>query len=86
LARAVVDQFHELGRGELAGLIQINVTSLIGEVVTASSFRRLLRQGTFDIIHYAGHAVFDEQDAEGSAWLLSDGLLRAREIRNTLAW
>ncbi len=85
-AQRVVDQFHELAQGELAGLIQINVTPLIGEVLTASGFRRLLRRGTFDIIHYAGHAVFNEEDPESSAWLLSDGLLRAREIRNTLAW
>ena len=48
--------------------------------------RDLIRSGDYDIIHYAGHACFNADDPEGSAWLLSDGLLHAREIRNTLQW
>jgi CHAT domain-containing protein len=39
-----------------------------------------------DIIHYAGHAYFDRNNPEDSAWLLSDDFLRASAIRNTLAW
>lgn len=84
-ARTVVNAFAQL-HDELAGLPPLCITPLIGTVVTMHEFRRLLRSGQFDIIHYAGHASFDKNDPEGSAWLLSDGLLRAREIRNTLAW
>jgi CHAT domain-containing protein len=84
-ARTVAAAFARL-REELAGLPSINVTPLIGTTVTVGEFRQCLRSGQFDIIHYAGHARFDQADPEGSAWLLSDGLLHAREIRNTLAW
>jgi len=84
-ARAVVNAFRQLHE-ELAGLPPLHITELIGTEVTGHEFRRLLRSGQFDIIHYAGHACFDKNDPECSAWLLSNGLLRAREMRNTLAW
>ena len=44
-----------------------------------------MRRGEYDIIHFAGHALFDADNPEQSAWLLSDGPLWAQEIRNTLA-
>lgn len=84
-ARVVVEEFERLGE-ELAGLPPLRITRLIGATLTVNEFRQRLREGTYDIIHYAGHACFEEKDPEASAWLLSDGLLRAREIRNTLAW
>lgn len=84
-ARQVAEEFERLGE-ELAGLPPLRITRLIGATLTVNEFRRRLREGTYDIIHYAGHACFDETDPEASAWLLSDGFLRAREIRNTLAW
>lgn len=84
-ARAVVEKFGQLAE-ELAGLPPLRITPLIDATLTVNEFRRQLREGTYDIIHYAGHACFDKHDPEASAWLLSDGLLRAREIRNTLAW
>jgi CHAT domain-containing protein len=84
-AQTVSEAFRQLN-DELAGLPPINVTPLIDVPVTVGEFRQRLRSGQFDIIHYAGHALFDWKDPEASAWLLSDGLLRARELRNTLAW
>ncbi|MCO4771127.1 MAG: CHAT domain-containing protein [Deltaproteobacteria bacterium] len=59
---------------------------LIGREVTKERMRRLLREGGYDIVHYAGHSIFSENDPESSAWILSDGPLWARELRNTLAW
>lgn len=84
-AHLVAEAFERLN-DELAGLPPVRVTRVIGQRLTGNDFRRLLRQGRYDIVHYAGHARFDSKDPEASAWLLSDGLLRAREIRNTLAW
>ena len=52
--------------------------------LTLAEFRELLRTGDYDLIHFAGHGVFRGEDAETSAWLLSDGELWALEIRNTL--
>ncbi len=52
--------------------------------LTTVDLRSLLRDGGYDIIHFAGHGVFNSADPETSAWLLSDGELWALEIRNTL--
>ena len=53
--------------------------------LTNNDFRALLRNGNYDIIHFAGHGTFDPNDPETSAWMLSDGKLWALEIRSTLA-
>lgn len=53
--------------------------------LTSAEMRALLRDGGYDIIHFAGHGVFRADDREASAWMLSDGELWALEIRNTLA-
>ena len=53
--------------------------------LTSAEMRALLRDGGYDIVHFAGHGVFNADDPETSAWLLSDGELWALEIRNTLA-
>jgi len=84
-AELVVEAFRRL-HDQLAGMPSIEVRSIIGQRLSCFEMRELLRSGAFDIIHYAGHANFVSTDPEGSAWLLSDGPLRAREIRNTLAW
>lgn len=54
--------------------------------LTRLEFRELLRNGNYDIIHFAGHGAFNVDAPEESAWILSDGPLWAQEIRNTLAW
>ncbi|MGE3511194.1 MAG: CHAT domain-containing protein, partial [Vicinamibacterales bacterium] len=63
----------------------------IGTRITSAELRALLRDGRpgedghyYDIVHFAGHGIFREEDRETSAWLLSDGELWALEIRNTL--
>ena len=53
--------------------------------VTSAEMRALLREGGYDIVHFAGHGVFRADDPETSAWLMSDGELWSLEIRNTLS-
>ena len=54
----------------LAGTINgLEVTELRGERATKPAVLSALRSGKYDIVHYAGHAYFDE-DARGSAGLL----------------
>ena len=53
--------------------------------LTGAALRGLLRDGHYDIVHFAGHGVFRGDDRETSAWIVSDGELWALEIRNTLA-
>ncbi len=43
--------------------------------LTTAEFRSLLREGAYDIIHFAGHGSFNANDPETSAWALSDGEL-----------
>ncbi len=84
-ARTIVESFERLN-DEMAGLVEFVITPLIGKPVLRDDLRRHLRDGCFDIIHFAGHAMNDPNDGDGSAWIVSDGYLHAREIRNTLAW
>ncbi len=84
-AHHIVDLFREF-RDDLEGVVEVWIEAHIECVITVSQVRDLIRSGQYDIIHFAGHACFNEDDPEGSAWLLSDGLLHAREIRNTLHW
>jgi hypothetical protein len=82
-ARRVVQEFERL-RDELAGLPPLYVESVVGDTLSVTEMRERLRGG-YHIVHFAGHGVFRKGDPETSAWLLSDGELWAREIRNTLA-
>lgn len=84
-AMQLSEAFQQL-KQELAEMPKLIVTPLIGKRVTCFEMRQYLRDGCFDIIHFAGHGQFVQDDPEASAWVLSDGLLRARDIRNTLAW
>ncbi|MGA1841154.1 MAG: CHAT domain-containing protein [bacterium] len=48
---------------------------------THIDFNKIFRQiPQFDIIHYAGHAVFNEKNPGLSGWYLEDGLLTAQDI------
>ncbi len=58
----------------------------IRQSITRMEFRQLLRSGEYDIIHFAGHAIFNPEKPEQSAWLFSDGALWAQEIHNTLEY
>jgi CHAT domain-containing protein len=84
-AQKVVNKLELLNK-QLGGMPKIEVTKKIGEELKAFELRELLRGGEYDIVHYAGHAYFDQKSPEASAWILSDGPLRAQEIRNTLDW
>jgi pimeloyl-ACP methyl ester carboxylesterase len=53
--------------------------------LTRADVRALLRDGRYDIVHFAGHGLFRADDPETSAWIPSDGELWSLEIRNTLA-
>jgi CHAT domain-containing protein len=50
----------------------------LGEEATAAVFLDALR--TKDIVHYAGHAGFDERQPLRSGLVLSDGLLTAEQL------
>ena len=60
--------------------------AFIGMKLTGERLRNLLRSREYDVVHFAGHAHFDTDDSQCSAWILSDGPLVALNIRNTLAW
>lgn len=85
-AEMLADCFDQL-RDELGEMIDFDRVrdTRIGKRLTNQEFRDLLRHENYDIVHFAGHGQFDSEDAETSAWILSDGELWALEIRNTLA-
>lgn len=85
-AEQVAGWFERAGR-EVGSIIEFDRErdSRIHVRVTSAEMRALLRDGAYDIVHFAGHGVFRRDDREASAWMLSDGELWALEIRNTLA-
>lgn len=58
----------------------------IGKPMTVQKMRQLLGRGDYDIVHFSGHGLFQENEPERSGLVLSDGLLDAEAIRSTLSW
>ena len=50
----------------------IEIEVIRPDQATGRKLNEVLRKGTFDVIHYAGHAYFDEEDADLSGLLLFD--------------
>ena len=70
----------------LPGLVEpMDFRAHVGRAVTVDRFRALLREGRYDIVHFAGHGRYDPQHPERSSWTFSDGSLYAFELRHTLA-
>jgi hypothetical protein len=89
-ARAEAEQvaaFFEAAAQEAGSFVEFdrNNDVKIHEPVTCGDMRALLRDGRYDIVHFAGHGIFESRDPETSAWILSDGELWSLEIRNTLS-
>jgi hypothetical protein len=70
--------------------LSINVRQLIGAPnyperglppATRLEVIRTLAKGDIDVVHYAGHGDFDQEDPRKSGWLFHDGLLTAGEIQ-----
>lgn len=72
---------RELGHG-----FAFQCDAHIGETITRTRLRQLVREGCYDVLHFAGHAQHHVDAPERSGWLLSDGLLSVTELRNTLEW
>ena len=83
-AKRVLQSFRTLQQE--SGFIDVDIDEdvFIDETVTVTDLREHLRSGRYDVIHFCGHAHFDAQRPERSAWILSDGALEAEQIRNTL--
>jgi CHAT domain-containing protein len=82
-----VAAFFEAASSKVGNLIEFDRKQdvKIHETLTCADMRALLRDGGYDIVHFAGHGIFESRDPETSAWILSDGELWSLEIRNTLA-
>lgn len=64
---------------------RIEITTLRKGEATGEALNRLLRGGTVDVIHYAGHAFFDDKDSDLSGLVLYDReLFLAQKIRRLL--
>ncbi|TFF86193.1 MAG: CHAT domain-containing protein [Promethearchaeota archaeon] len=59
---------------------------LKGAEATTTNIIELMRSRKIDIIHYSGHAFFDESNPENSGLVLADKVLTAKEISNSLEY
>ncbi|MFX1359948.1 MAG: CHAT domain-containing protein [Promethearchaeota archaeon] len=58
----------------------IKTSTLIGSEATTVNIIELMKKNEFDIIHYSGHAFFDEKMPEKSGIKLADKEITAKEI------
>ena len=58
----------------------IDVTMLQREDATRSEFRKLLAGGSYDIVHFAGHASYDQDQPGMSALMFADRPLSADDV------
>lgn len=65
---------------ELFSSNQGEVDVLSGKAATKASVIQALSSSTYDILHYAGHADFDEANPTNSGLICSDGRLLAADI------
>jgi hypothetical protein len=64
---------------------EVDITLLKKELIKGAELNRILRRGEFQVIHYAGHATFDREDADLSGLLLPDSdVYFAQKIRRLL--
>jgi CHAT domain-containing protein len=60
----------------------VDVVTLIGPEATGKALNDALRSGEYDVVHYAGHAVFATDDPEMSGLLLhGEELFHAEKIQ-----
>ncbi len=84
-AKAEVDQIEARLNEEWKNKLDLEVTVLRGAEANGEKITEVLRSGAYDVIHYAGHAVFDEKDADLSGlWLHGREILFAQKIRRLL--
>lgn len=80
---AELDAISRLQGG--VGDITVEVTSMTGDDASRSDLAAAIRGQDFDIVHFAGHALFDEGGPHESALLLADGPFTADDVGG-LAW
>lgn len=60
---------------------RVEVVRLIGPAATRTTVLSRLMLHTFDVLHFAGHCVYDAADPAASGWIFSNGKrLSAREL------
>ncbi|MCA9697400.1 MAG: CHAT domain-containing protein, partial [Myxococcales bacterium] len=77
--------------GELNAELKLTTTdaglfsseAYIDQELTSTKLRELLR-GDFDVLHFAGHGLFDSARPEHSGWILSVGLFSAKNMGEAL--
>jgi pimeloyl-ACP methyl ester carboxylesterase len=58
----------------------IRLQTLAGDAATLSVVKDAFQSGRYDVLHYAGHAAFDENDPARSGILLADGRLTGVDL------
>ena len=82
----LVDFFQSMKEKAAASGLEVEVTSRIGPAeASREELSALLLTESFDILHYAGHAVYDVQNPRRSGWIFNAGLNGLPEQRFTAA-
>jgi hypothetical protein len=84
VARHELDALKAIA-GHRAGGYRLHLDLLEGAGATRAALRRRLRDGDYDVLHFAGHAAFAARRSGASVLRLADGPLTADEVL-TLEW
>jgi pimeloyl-ACP methyl ester carboxylesterase len=78
----VADLFERYNAIVPGGPNRVAVTRLVGpQAATRTNVLRLLMLHAFDVLHYAGHCIYDQYDPPASGWVFTGGArLGAREL------
>jgi hypothetical protein len=79
VARRELDALQAI-TGHRAGGYALALDRLEGHDATRAALRRRLREGDYDILHFAGHAAFAARRPGASVLRLADGPLTADEV------
>lgn len=64
----------------------IKTTTIMGSNASVTNIMELLKNNRFDIIHFSGHAFFNEKSPEESGLHLADKIVSAKEISKSLKY
>ncbi|MEZ4528462.1 MAG: CHAT domain-containing protein, partial [Desulfobacterales bacterium] len=58
---------------------EVRICAFLGSEITMADMQKKIR--TYDIVHFAGHADYDDRHPEQSGWKLKDSILQASDVK-----
>jgi len=60
-------------------VVDVRINAFLGSEVSLADIQKKVR--TYDMVHFAGHADYDDRHPEQSGWKLKDSILQASDVK-----